>query len=340
MRTELVLHYAFGASDDLVERDLSGAGNDGRIIGAARRVEGAFGGALELDGTDGHVDCGAGPSLNIGKAGTIMFWLKPRTPRQGGIVSWSAGPKEPDQRLVISLNTWKENGFAGEQRHEALGTYAADGEHFGEQFRTPEHKPWFPPPDEWTFCAVTFDGRSMNFYRDGVAVETRFQTLVPDTEGVPLWLGRCVGLGGPGDYYKGWIADVRIYQGALGHQEIYRRYMESAAGRGKDTSHFGSVAVKTVVNPEAGTIFADLDYRGLAPTADRPALAATLFDGSGKTVARAEVRMAPSWGHAEAVLDVSQASRRPLHPCGPNRTGAGLPARWSIGPEGPGAGSR
>ncbi len=306
MRAELVLHYAFGASDDLVERDLSGAGHDGRIVGGARRVEGEFGSALELDGTDGHVDCGTGPGLNIGRAGTIMFWLMPRTPRQGGIVSWSAGPKEADQRLVISLNTWKQNGFAGEQLYEALGTYAADGEHFGEQFRTPEHKPWFPPPGEWTFCAVTFDGRAMNFYRDGVAVETRFQTLVPGTEGVPLWLGRCVGLGGPSDYYKGLLGDVRIYKGALGHREIYRRYMESAAGRRKETSHFGSVAVKTVVNPEAGTIFADLDYRGLAPIADRPALAATLFDGSGQAVARAKMRMAPSWGHAEAVLDVAE----------------------------------
>ena len=305
MNAEMVLHYAFGAADDLVERDLSGAGHDGRIVGGARRVEGEFGGALELDGTDGHVDCGADPGLDLGEAGTIMLWLLPRAPRQGGIVSWSAGSGEADQRLVVSLNTWRESGFAGEQVCQALGTYFANGEHFAEQFRTPEHKPWFPPAGQWVFWAVTFDGRAVNYYRDGVAVETRFQTLAPDTGDAALWLGRCVGLGGPGDYYKGLLADVRIYRGALSHQEVYLRYMESAAGRGRETSHFGSVAIRTVVSPEAGTVFADLDYRGLAPMAGRPALAATLVDGKGKVAAAAKVRMAPAWGHAEAVLDVS-----------------------------------
>ena len=307
MSAELVLHYAFSESgDDPIVRDLSGAGNDGRIVGGARRVEVESGGALELDGTDGHVDCGAGPALNIGEAGTIMLWLKPRAPRQGGIVSWSAGPEEADQRLVVSLRTWKESGFAGEQVHEALGTYFSDGEHFAEQFRTPEHKPWLPPAGEWVFWAVTFDGRAVNYYRDGVAVETRFQTLAPDTGDASLWLGRCVGLGGPGDCYKGLLGDVRVYRGALSHQEIYLRYMESAAGRGKEISHFGSVAMETVVNPEAGRLFADLDYRGLGPTVDRPSLAVTLLDGGGEVVAEGQVRMAPSWGHAEAMLDVSE----------------------------------
>ncbi|MCY3738428.1 MAG: LamG domain-containing protein [Gemmatimonadaceae bacterium] len=306
MRAEEVLHYAFGAAGDPVERDLSGAGHDGRIVGGARRVEGEFGSALELDGTDGHVDCGADPGLALGEAGTIMLWLRPGSPRQGGIVSWSAGPEEADQRLVVSLHTWKESAFAGEQVHEALGTYFADGEHSSEQFRTPEHKPWFPPPGDWVFWAVTFDARTVDYYRDGVAVETRFQTLRPDTGDAALWLGRCVGLGGPGDYYKGLLADVRIYRGALSHREVYLRYMESAAARGKETSHFGSVAIETAVNPEAGTVYADLDYRSLAPMAGRPALAATLLDGRGDVAAPAKVRMAPSWGHAEAVLDVSE----------------------------------
>ena len=63
MSAELVLHYAFSESgDDPIVRDLGGAGNDGRIVGGARRVEVESGGALELDGTDGHVDCGAGPA--------------------------------------------------------------------------------------------------------------------------------------------------------------------------------------------------------------------------------------------------------------------------------------
>ena len=40
--------------------------------------------------------------------------------------------------------------------------------------------------------------------------------------------------------------------------------------------------------------------------AGRPALAVTLVDGRGEVAAPAKVRTAPSWGHAEAVLDVSE----------------------------------
>ncbi|KKL04273.1 hypothetical protein LCGC14_2617730, partial [marine sediment metagenome] len=71
--TGLVLHYTFdkGAGDTV--RDKSGQGNDGEILGGTRWVKGKFGSALEFNGKDGYVDCGAKPSLNIGKAGTIAF---------------------------------------------------------------------------------------------------------------------------------------------------------------------------------------------------------------------------------------------------------------------------
>lgn len=326
----LVLHYAFDGAKDSYVQDRSGYRNDGRIVGDASRVSGEFGTALELNGADAYVDCGVSPSLDIGKSGTIMLWLKPQAPRQGGLVGFSAGEKNTDQRLVVSLNTWTEDGFSGEQSFEALGTYVADGEHFTQQFRTPEHKPYFPPADEWLFFAVTFDGRTVNYYRNGVAVETRFQSLVPDVENVPLWLGRCVGLGGPSDYFRGLIDEVRIFNSPLSHKDVYRHYMESATGRSQDTSAFGSIAIKTVVNSEAGTVFADLDYRGLALTTDTPVLSATLFDSSSKAVAWAKIRMVPTWGHAEALIDVSNlpAGRYTLRVEPDKGTAASVVVEW------------
>jgi hypothetical protein len=87
----LVLHYSFDKSADSTLRDKSGSENHGQILGGTRWVKGEFGSALEFNGTDGYIDCGAKPSLNIGKAGTIAFWFKPKTRPQGGLVAWTAG---------------------------------------------------------------------------------------------------------------------------------------------------------------------------------------------------------------------------------------------------------
>ena len=62
--------------------------------------------------------------------------------------------------------------------------------------------------------------------------------------------------------------EVRIYNRPLSEQEVYEMYMQTATGRDKDASAFGSIGIKPMACPKPGTIFADLDYRGLAPTAD------------------------------------------------------------------------
>ena len=87
----LVLHYTFDKSAGSTIQDKSESGNNGKILGGTRWVKGKFGSGLEFNGTDGYVDCGAKPSLDIGKAGTIMFWFKPKTTPQGGLVGWTAG---------------------------------------------------------------------------------------------------------------------------------------------------------------------------------------------------------------------------------------------------------
>ncbi len=97
----LVLHYSFDSVTNGSVADQSGRGNDGKLMGGARRVTGRFGPALELNGRDSYVDCGAGADLDIGKTGgTVMFWLRPQGACQGGLVGWTAGsqdrPSSPD----------------------------------------------------------------------------------------------------------------------------------------------------------------------------------------------------------------------------------------------------
>ena len=329
----LVLHYTFNNTAEDPVADNSGRGNIGKIIGNGKQVTGRFGSALEFNGKDTYVDCGAKPSLNIGKAGTVAFWFKPTTTCQGGLVGWTAGtgsvaeqkssrkaaPSKPfdrpgqpvaavvrpNQRLVVSLNSYMEERVDGNHLREALGICISDGKNFDQPYRSNQKKAYFPPADEWLFYTVTFDGRTLEIYRDGVHVETRFQNLIPDTTNVTMLIGKCFGMGGVSDYFKGLIDEVRIYNRPLSHQGIYELYMRDAKGRNVKTAGFGSINIKPTVMPRAGRIFVDLDYRGLVPTSTKLSINTDLLDEKGAVVAKSKTRMLPAWGRAEAVFDTA-----------------------------------
>ena len=301
----LILHYSFNESVGVTVEDKSGHGNDGKIIGSSKTVAGDFGSALEFNGTDTFVDCGANPSLNIGKAGTIAFWFKPKTTCQGGLVGWVAGEGRPNQRLLVSLNSYMEDRVDGNHLRQALSLCISDGENSDLPYRSNQQKAYFPPTEKWLFYSVTFNGRAVEIYRDGVHVETRFQTLIPNTANVPMLIGKCFGMGGSSDYFKGLIDETRVYNRSLSHQEVYELYMRDASGRGEKTAGFGSINIKPVVMPRAGRVFVDLDYRGLTPTPKNLSIEAELLDENGGLVSKGKVRMLPAWGRAEAVFDIA-----------------------------------
>jgi hypothetical protein len=302
----LVLHYGFDKSADSTLRDKSGSRNHGQIIGGTRWVKGEFGSALEFNGTDGYIDCGAKPSLNIGKAGTIAFWFKAKTAPQGGLVGWAPGEGNTNQRLVVSLNTYAEENLSGPRVWEALAWYISDGKNFDRPYKSSYHQPYFPPANKWLFYTLTFDGRNVETYRDGVHVETRLLTLIPDTKNVSMLIGKCFGMGGTSDYFKGLIDEVRIYNRPLSNQEVYKLYMRDAKGRAKHTDDFESINIKPIVMARAGRVFADLDYRGLVPTTKDLTIKADLLDAQGTVVAKGSIKILPVWGRAEVVFDTAK----------------------------------
>ncbi|KKL91798.1 hypothetical protein LCGC14_1891100, partial [marine sediment metagenome] len=226
----LVAYYPFNEGQGDIAHDQSGKGNDGKIIGGTEWAKGAFGTALKLDGKDGYVDCGVGESLVLSKTGTISFWFKAKDVPQGGLVGWSAGEGNPNQRLVVSLNTYERNKGQGVRKWEELGVYMSDGKKFYKAHGA-YHKIYFPPADQWIHFTVTFNGRSVDLYKDGVIYFTKPQSLRANTKDVAMWIGRCIGMGGAGDYFKGLLDEVRIYNRALSEQEVYAIYMKDAAGR-------------------------------------------------------------------------------------------------------------
>src|SRR5262249_7268326 len=81
------------------------------------------------------------------------------------------------------------------------------------------------PTNTWTHLAVTYNGSTLTFYRDGVAVTTSTVSgsLSPTTGTLQI--------GGSqfGEYFKGLIDEVRIYNRALNDKEIQTVYQQDSA---------------------------------------------------------------------------------------------------------------
>jgi hypothetical protein len=78
-----------------------------------------------------------------------------------------------------------------------------------------------PPLEEWHFFAYTFDGTIHRLYVDGFLKD---ESAIPCQKGSysKLEIGRWLGhdARGPGSFFKGSVDEVRVYDRALGEDEI------------------------------------------------------------------------------------------------------------------------
>ena len=279
----LVAHYDFEEGKGEVARDRSGHGNHGKLVGGVRWVKGGFGTALELDGRDGYVDGGADESLNIASGGTIMVWCYPRT-IQGGLVNWMTGTGWNDARLAMAVDTYHVG-------RRPLGV-VADGENHSD-FNLGKLQ-----PNVWNHIAVTFDGKKVRVYNDGFLVSRRSQALKPKIAGVPMWVGKCLGMGK--DIFHGLLDEVRVYNRALSAREIANHYRDEGARRGKDLDAFKRLVVSAFAQAPSGRILVEVDARAVQFVHDVARVRLVLSPG-GKTVAITEL---PEGAPSQAVFNV------------------------------------
>ena len=284
----LVAHWDFNKGKGNVLHDKSGNKNDGRIYGAAW-VKGTVGTALQFDGKDDYVDCGAGPSLNVEKAATVVLWFKPEA-LQGGLVTRSTGMGWTDQRLVIAFLTYFTRKLS------LLGCLASGKTYWRGDLP-------LPPTKGWSHLAMTFDARNVKVYLDTVLVTSTVKGFEPKFADVPLLIGKCQGLGK--QFFKGLIDEVRIYNRALTQAEVEVLYKAEAEARGKDTLQFLKPRISTTIHPQSGRLLVSLDYRLMRSLPAGATFDVAVFRAGGrKALQRGRMPTTEKDGGGELILDL------------------------------------
>jgi hypothetical protein len=197
-----VAAYSFNEGTGTAVNDASGKGNTGSIGSAAWTIAGKNGGALSFNGTDALVTVPDSPSLDLTTGMTLEAWVDPAAAnglwrtvifkeRPGGMLyslyANDGGANRPVGQLFLA---------GAEQNAEGTATL---------------------PLDTWSHLAATYDGSSLRLYVNG-SLSTTF--LV---SGALAATADALRIGGNtiwGEYFRGLIDDVRVYNRALTSSEI------------------------------------------------------------------------------------------------------------------------
>ena len=206
----LVASYGFNESDATGLRfgDFSGRRN-GAVGHNVRRVPGRFGRGVAFNGASSWLNVRHRPSLDLTGSLTLEAWVKPQPGTKTRTILAKLGPGAN----AYALHGATFGGGAG-------GEVDAGG---ARELASSDDLPF----GRWSHVALTYDGSTLRFYRDGQEAATAsVRGPIAMTPG-PLRIGgNFIG----GGWFKGVIDEVRIYNRALTAAEVRRDMRRSAGG--------------------------------------------------------------------------------------------------------------
>lgn len=116
--------------------------------------------------------------------------------------------------------------------------------------------------DRWTHLALTYDGVRLRLYVDGTRVSSRALTGTILRTSDPLWIG---GNRPYGEYFKGVIDEVRVYDRALSPAEVNAE-MSTPIAAGGIPAAAASLVGAYAFDAGSGTVAADASGNGNAGT--------------------------------------------------------------------------
>src|SRR5262245_55100914 len=201
----LVAAWSFEETSGSVANDSSGNENTPTLLNGVARTPGRSGGGLTFDGVDDYLNVPNSPSLNISGTGlTLQMSIKPQATGADSAVlskSWASTMTSPYYQYGLEL-------AGGTVPHLIIGTSSGLRDAFmGTALAT----------NQWSDLAITFDGTQAQFYVNGSLVEAVVMIGSITARSTSLRLGADAA---PGQYFKGSLDEVRIYNRALTTGEL------------------------------------------------------------------------------------------------------------------------
>ena len=192
--TGLVAAYSFNEGTGTTVGDASGTGNNGTTSNTTWSASGKYGAALSFNGTNARVNIPNSASLQLTSAMTLEAWVNPSTVT----AAWRDVIYKGNDNYYLegtSDRGGKPDGggtFAGANA-DALSTAALAA-------------------NKWSYLAVTYDGSALRLYVNGTQVGSQARTGAITSSTSQLQIG---GDNIYGQYFKGLIDEVRVYNTAL-----------------------------------------------------------------------------------------------------------------------------
>ena len=246
VKPALVAAYGFEESSGAQVIDASGHGNHGTISGATRVATTQFGNVLRFNGSNNWVTVNHSASLDFTSGMTVEAWVYPTASMSGwntvvlkeqpGDLAYSLYANSSANRPSTAVNV------GGTDRDLSVGPYL--------------------PANEWTHLAATYDGSTQQLYVNGAPVGKRSQTGAITLSNGALRIG---GNSVWGEYFTGYIDEVRIYNQALSQAEIASDSKTAVVGLVVSKSSNRSNSVPLNGAPVSGNIY--VSYTLISPTA-------------------------------------------------------------------------
>jgi len=214
--------WLFDEGQGETAKDSSGNGNDGALMGGPVWVAGKIGGALQFDGSDDYVDCGADPSLDLTEQLTLAAWMKHPPGTEGYTIIRNT---EDDGIRQYSLLDYVSSGVTSIYCDTPNGRENLDW-------------PLTLDDDTWHHAAMVIDNINVELFVDGVGqgVQQLSDTLVSvDTT---VWIGRRK----PANFaFTGLIDEVAVFSVPLSESDI-QTIMAGLSGAVSAVSPSGKLA--------------------------------------------------------------------------------------------------
>ena len=226
----LVAAYNFEENGNLIVADASGKGNHGTIREAARTDLGRYGKALLFDGINDWVTVNDSASLDLSSGYTLEAWVKPSSLGYRSLIA-----KEDVGSYTYCLLSSDTGNLPAALADNGTSKILVRGNSV-------------LPLNQWSHLTATYNGSQLRIYVNGVQVSSQAQTgLIKKTNGVLRIGGNNIW----GEYFKGTLDDLRIYNRALTNSEIANNYVISVNVTNPSRVVAGNIAVETAVDSSA-----------------------------------------------------------------------------------------